>query len=130
MLAFVLSDLHMYMTTNRSKETISPFQPFIEKQNLKVTSKSLIIGWLLEFYILATCKVISGQVKTCNSAYSWCRYSAAQLENQATSTLTLYSTQSHYPDTDDIELTSPCPILYMPSTKPGSHKYQFFKSFV
>ena len=46
-----------------------------------------------------------------------------QLRNQ----MKRYPTQSHYPDT---ELTSPCPILLMPTTKLGSDKYQFYKSLV
>ena len=36
----------------------------------------------------ATAKVISGQVPTCNSVHLWQLYSAAPLENQATSTMT------------------------------------------
>ena len=39
--------------------------------------------------------------------------------------MTRYPTQAHYPDT---VLTSPCPILLMPSTRLGSDKYQFCKS--
>ena len=37
------------------------------------------IGWLLEFYILATSKVISGLVVICDSAQSWQVDSAAAL---------------------------------------------------
>ena len=53
------------------------------------------------------------------TAHIWWLYSAAQPGNQATSTTTQYLTQSHYPDT---ELTSPCSIIVMPSTKLGSNK--------
>ena len=40
----------------------------------------------LLFYVLATSKLISGRVLTCNSARSWWLYSTAPLEDQATST--------------------------------------------
>ena len=75
--------------------------------------------WLFEFYILATSKIISGWELSCDSA--------APLGNQATSTMTSYPIQSHYPDT---ELISPCPILLMPSARLGSDKYQFYESLV
>ena len=65
-------------------------------------------------------------VLTCDSVHLWRLYSAALLEHQATSTMTCYLTQSHYPDT---ELTSPCPILIIQSIRLGSDKYQFLKSF-
>ena len=77
---------------------------------------------LFEFYILTTSKVISWWEPICDSAPSWWLYSAAPLENQAASTLTWYSTQSQYPDT---ELTSACPILLMPS-----YKNEFYKSLI
>ena len=67
---------------------------------------------------LATPKVISGQVLTCDSVQSWWLYSAAPLGDQ-----TWYCYWSHYPDT---EPTSTCPILIMPSTWLGSDKYQSF----
>ena len=44
--------------------------------------------WMLEVYILATSKVISGRVPTCDSAHSWRIYSAAPLGDQVTSTMT------------------------------------------
>ena len=50
--------------------------------------------------------------QACDSVHSWQFSSAAPLENQATSTMSRYPTQLHYPD---IELTSGCPILIMPS---------------
>ena len=56
---------------------------------------------------------------TCDSVHSWQLYSAASLEHQATSTITYYPTQSHYPD------TGPCPTLIMPSARLGTDKYQF-----
>ena len=45
-------------------------------------------GWLLEFDILATPKVISRQVLTCDSAHSCKRYCASPLGDQATSIMT------------------------------------------
>ena len=66
------------------------------------------------FNILATCKVML----VC---------SAAPQGDQATGTMTGYPAESHYPDT---ELTSPCPILMIPSAQVGSDKYKFGKSFV
>ena len=47
------------------------------------------------------------------------------LANQITGTITQYPSQSHYRDT---ELTSPSPILLMPSTQLGSNKHQFYMS--
>ena len=72
--------------------------------------------WLVELYVLAISKVISGWAPTCNSAYSWTIHSAA---HQA---MIWYATQSHYPDT---EPTSPCRILIMPSTWLGSAPHSF-----
>ena len=85
------------------------------------------IGWLLEFYVLTTAEIISGLVLTCDSVNSWWGSSAGALGDQATSTMTWYSTQSHDPDT---ELTSPYTILIMSSAKLESDKYQFYKSLV
>ena len=76
----------------------------------------------LLFYILTTFKVISGGVPTCDSALTLGLNSASHLGNHATSTMTRYPTQSHFPDTEE---TSPCPILIMPRTRLGSDKYQF-----
>ena len=56
------------------------------------------IGWLWGFYILATSKVISGRVPTCDSAHSLLLYSAAPLRDQAAGTMTWYLIQSHYLD--------------------------------
>ena len=51
-------------------------------------------GWLCLWppYILATFKVISGHVPTCNSVHSWWLYSVAPLGDQAISILTWYPT--------------------------------------
>ena len=64
---------------------------------------------------------------TCEDAHSWRLYSSAPLRNQATSTVSWYPTQLHYPET---EPTSPCPILIMPSNWLVSDMYQFYKSLV
>ena len=74
------------------------------------------VYWLVgcwEFYVLATSKVTSGWLLTCDSVHSSWLYSAAPLK-----TMIWYPTQSHYPDT---EPTSPFPsILTMPSFWLGS----------
>ena len=36
-----------------------------------VTKQIDMFGWLLEFYVLVTYKVISKWVQTCDSAHSW-----------------------------------------------------------
>ena len=43
--------------------------PVIDASEL--VSMELILGWTLEFYVLATSKVISGWVLTCGNAHSW-----------------------------------------------------------
>ena len=78
--------------------------------------KMVVAGWLLEFYVLATPKVISGCVPTCDSVHSRWLYSAAPLGDQTASILTWYPTQTHCLDT---EPTSPCPILMMQNTCRG-----------
>ena len=52
---------------------------------------------------------------------------AVPLINQAIGTMTQYSTQSHYPDTD---WAMQCPILLMMNARVGTDKYQFYKSCV
>ena len=92
----------------------------------RVYSASPLFVSLLS-YLLATSKVISGWVPTCDSVHSWRLYSAAPLGNQFISTKTWYSTPSHHPDT---EPTSHCHILIMPSTWLWRDMYQFYKSLV
>ena len=82
---------------------------------------------LLPFCVLTTSQVISGWLPTCDSANTWCFYSATPLEDQAAKNMTWYHTQSHYPDT---ELSSYCLILLMQSTKLDSDKYKFSKPLV
>ena len=45
-------------------------------------------GWLLEFFILETSKVISEWLLTYDCVHSWQLYSAASLGNQITDTMT------------------------------------------
>ena len=47
-----------------------------------------LIGQSLEFYVLATSKLISGRVSTYKRVHFWQPYNAAPLADQATSTLT------------------------------------------
>ena len=74
------------------------------------------------FCVLATSNVISGWIPTCDSAHSRRLYSAVPLGRPAVSTMTCYSTQSHYPETNP---TSPYPILIMPSAWLEINKYNF-----
>ena len=69
---------------------------------------------------LETGKVISGWILTRENTHSRWHYIAAPPWNQAASIH--YPTQSHYPN---LELTSPCPILLILSSKLGSGNYQF-----
>ena len=85
----------------------------------------LLKGSFLLFYVLATSKIISEWVLTCDSVHSRWLCSAAALGNQAASTMTWYPTQSRY---TGINPTSPIPI--MPSAWLGSDKYQFYKSLI
>ena len=79
------------------------------------------MDWLLEFYILATFKVISGWVLICGSTKSWQLYSTAPLGNEATDNMIQDPTQAHYPDTEPTSLAS----LIMPSAWLGGNKYTF-----
>ena len=95
------------------------------------TSRPDMFLSLLLFYILATYKVISGRLPTCDSAHSWWVCSGAPLENQAVSTMTWPDlTWRDIPHNPDTELSSPCPMLIMLNTWLGSNKYQFNKSLV
>ena len=53
-----------------------------------------IHGYCLLFCVLATYKVISGWVTTCDSAHSWWLYSVAPLGNQAASIMTWCTTST------------------------------------
>ena len=71
----------------------------------------------VKLYVLAILRVMSGRVPPCDSIHSWRFYSAASLADQeVTSTINWNYMQSHYSGT---ELTSPCPILIMPSARLG-----------
>ena len=116
---------------------VSSFRSQITISDIMVTELRIartlvaIISWiqtvcLLLPYFLATSKVISGRVLTCDSMHSWRLHSAVSLGDHATSNSSWYLTQSNYPDT---EPTSPCPALMMPSAWLVSDMYQF-KSFI
>ena len=92
-----------------------------QKHNTRISS------WLLEFYILAASKVISGWVLTCDSIESWRLHSVAPLGDQAASTMSWYPTQLYYPETGP---TSPCPILIMPSTWLWSDMYKLLSYWI
>ena len=79
---------------------------------------------LLVFYILAPSKIISGWVLTRVSVHSRWLYSAATLMHQAADTMIQHPTQSEYPDP---EITNPCPIILIPSSRLGSDTSQFYK---
>ena len=79
------------------------------------------------FYVLATSKVITGWVPTCDSAHIMRLHNAASLGHQTASIMIWYPTQSHCPDA---EPNSPCSILIMPSARPWSNKYEFYKSLL
>ena len=81
----------------------------------------MVVGWLLEIYILTASKVVSEKTPICDSAHSWWLYSAAPLRNQAASIMSRYPTQLHDPDS---ELTD----ALMPYAKLGTDKYQRFDS--
>ena len=87
----------------------------------------MLVGVLLELCILSTSKVNLEWVETCDSAHSWQLDSAVSLGNPVSGIITQYPTQSYYLDA---ELTSPYPILLMPSASLWSDKYQFYKSMV
>ena len=81
-----------------------------------------MVRWGVKLYF-----TVVGQaqwVLTLDSVHPWWLYRATSLEHHATITLTCYPTQSHYPDTEP-KLTSPCPILIMPSTGLGSASINF-----
>ena len=78
------------------------------------------VGWLLELYVLATSKVISGQLPICDTAHSWKPRRSALLGNRAAGAMTQYPSQSHYPAT---EQTMHLPIPLMPSARSGGDKY-------
>ena len=75
------------------------------------------------FYVLATSAIISGRVLPCGSVRSRRPYHASLLGDLAISTMTWYPIQSHYHDTN---LTSPCLILLMRSTRLRSYKIMIY----
>ena len=88
-----------------------------------VNHAGVLRSLLLEFYVLATSKVLSGREMAVHIHGHF--IVLPHWEFRPPHTMTQYPTQSHYPVT---ELTSPCAILLMSSTRLGSDKYQFDKS--
>ena len=80
------------------------------------------------FHLLATYMVTSGLVPPCHMEPKWLLYSAASLGDLSISTIIRYPTQSYY--FSDTELTSPCPILVMPSARLDNNMCQFCKSLI
>ena len=80
------------VTTGRAKP---PFGPKIYVMHITVCEYRAMevncISWLLDFYILATSKLISEGLLICGSAHSWQMYSGAPLGDQATNTFGLIS---------------------------------------
>ena len=88
--------------------------------SMALTLMAMEIGCLLLFYIRTRSKVISRRAQTCDGVHACRVCSTATLGNLASSTMILYPTQSHYPET---ELTSSCPITIILSTWLESDKY-------
>ena len=96
-----------------------------------------IITWWLNWLLVGCWSFISWQYLrsyqdryrhvTVHNHGDFVNCSAALLADQATSTMTEYPTQLHYPDS---EPTSPCPVLVMSSARLGSNKYQFLSHWV
>ena len=101
----------------------------LKQINITYGSNSNLTGIhvCLLLYVIATPKVISVQVLTCERVHSWRFYSVPPVVDQATRTMIWYPTQSHYPDT---ESTSPCPILIIASIWQGSDEVSVLKSLV
>ena len=55
----------------------------------------------------STPQVISGKVPNCHGMHSWWVHRAAQLRDEATSTMAWYPIQTHYPDTEQKVLALP-----------------------
>ena len=89
-----------------------------------------LVSWLVDFYVMASSKVISRRVQTyghIDSSHPWRLYNAVPLGNQITCTRIRYPTLSHYPDNDP---TSPCPMLIILSAWLGRDKYQYLSHYL
>ena len=83
---------------------------------------------LLTFYILATSKVISRWVPTCNSAHTHCTITVLpHWQMCPPESWPIFPTQSHFPVTI---LTSHLAILSISRAKLGSDEHQVYKSLV
>ena len=88
----------------------------------------MLVGWLLEVYVLGIYLRSYQDGYRLGTGFTYGDFIVLPpLGDQATSTMTWYSTQLHFPDTRP---TGPYPILIMPSTWLGSDKYQFCMSLV
>ena len=81
----------------------------LAERHISIQQKAIFC--FFRFSILDTTKVLSGRVPNCDSTHLCQLNSTAPLRLQA-----------------NIELTSPCPILVVPTIRLGSDKYQFCKS--
>ena len=105
LIVFIMQHLHSFtFFFKRIKKEVSR----MTFSNMDVVSLFIIVCLL--FYVITKSKVISEWVPNCDSAQSWRLYSAAPLGDQPTSTITWYSTQSHYPDTNKSTSTWSIPI--------------------
>ena len=76
-------NLHRVMWHETLKKVNTHIIVWVDIQGTCKLNKLEIYCWLLEFYVLATSKVISGRVPICDSAHSWRLYSAVPPGNQA-----------------------------------------------
>ena len=89
---------------------------FLRNASLNAAQVDWLVFGVLQ---LATSQVIKEHVTVRTYCLPW-HTSAAPLGEQATSTMTWYPTQSHYPNTKP---TNPCHILIMSITWLGSDNY-------
>ena len=103
-------------SSGRSTKVVGNKGTYKEKNSIETIH--ILLVWLLDLYVLATSKVISGWVPTYDSAQLYC---AAPPGHQVTGIMTQYR---------HTELICPCPIRLIPSATLGGDKYQFYKSVV
>ena len=107
---------------------LRPFKLFISMDTTlrcQICSLPFSLVLLLEFYILATSKIISGWLRTvCNHRDF---IVLPPMGNHPPASQPNIPLKLHFPDT---EWTSPFPILLMLRTRLGSDKYLFYKSLV
>ena len=106
---------HKTPTTNQPATPIQttlstqpfPYMPYSTAHILDIGHSAILVhgAVLLILHPGNTCKVISGRALTCDGAHSWRLHNGVPLADHATGTITLFHTQSYYPDT---EQTTPC----------------------